>query len=79
MALSTETADQRDVDPVLNLWLAVLENAIDDLLGRNVIEQKKALHWFRSDDDCVGSFVFICNALDVDHLKMRKKILGLTK
>ena len=79
MALMTEEPDQTDIEPILNLWLAVLENAIDDLLGRNVIEQKKALHWFKSDDDYIGSFLFICVHLDVDYLKMRKKILRLTR
>jgi len=79
MALPTKPTDQTDIEPALSLWAAVLANAVDDLLGRDTIEQKKALYWFRSDDDFVGSFVFVCTLLDVDTVRMRKKILRLTR
>jgi hypothetical protein len=57
-----------------HLWAAVLDQAIQDALCEvpskegNVeyIFKKKALNWFFSRCEGIGSFLWICNVLDID-------------
>jgi hypothetical protein len=57
-----------------NLWAAVLEQAIQDAQCEiasykdkvEYIFSRNALEWFYSDGREIGSFLWICNILDID-------------
>ena len=55
------------------LWIAVLEQAINDL-KRGYSHSHTARTWFQSDREDVGSFFWICGLLGIDP-ESRKKIL----
>ncbi|MBF0295805.1 MAG: helix-turn-helix domain-containing protein [Magnetococcales bacterium] len=50
--------------PESDLWASVLEQALADLSDRS--HRRKALLWFSSRDDAPGSFLFVCDALNLD-------------
>ena len=47
------------------LWAAVLEQAIDDL-GRGYVYAGQAQAWFQSQNEGVGSFLWVCRMLNID-------------
>lgn len=51
-----------------DLWKAVLEQAFKDAQGRvGTYEHKKdARRWFRSNRKEIGSFLWVCEVLDLD-------------
>ena len=69
------------------LWKACLDEALSCLRGncdkhKNKYEshgyrnKQETLRWFRSDDEHVGSFVFVCDVLGLDYRAVRKVALG---
>jgi len=74
----------------LNLWCSVLHHACDEYVGIGVLvystpkaleEQKellrrRAAHYFKSDETGVGSFVWICDLLNMDPEKTLANILA---
>ena len=50
------------------LWAAVLEQAFEDAQARGLEDAKK---WFISEKSEVGSFLWICDALDIDPQALR--------
>ena len=74
------------MDPCKNLWMAVLEQAMEDILTgpahrRGKVEsifKNTALAWFHSDNEGIGSFLWVCEHLDIDphtvHHILTKKI-----
>lgn len=66
-----DTASHSSVER--DLWAAVLEQAIKDL--NDITEHPRAIAWFRSPGDDVGSFTWICITLDMDPEKTRRAIL----
>jgi hypothetical protein len=56
-----------------DLWAAVLEQAIKDL--DDITEHPRAVAWFRSPGDDVGSFIWICITLDMELSRVRGAIL----
>ena len=54
-------------DGYKNLWAAVLKQAVADAQKYvGSVAMEKACVWFRSESAAVGSFLWICNALDLD-------------
>lgn len=66
------------------LWAAVLQRAVDDVLARRAIRtdagtysrhQTSAYRWiFVVNNDEINSFENVCEILDLDPLRVRKKI-----
>ena len=58
------------------LWAAVLEQAIKDARGGRTyhIITEEARTWFRSQNEDVGSFIWICRTLDLDPSYVRGKV-----
>lgn len=68
--------------PEFKLWYAVLNRAIVDLKvskcgADNRIEttRQEAVRWFKSDENEVGSFLWICDILDLCPNLTRKTYL----
>jgi len=70
-------------NPYKNLWSAVLDRAMQDIKGiipgsekyreKKII--KEAEDWFGSDDRDIGSFLWVCEILDLQP----DKVLMLTR
>jgi hypothetical protein len=57
------------------LWAAVLERAVLDLdinpeITNNDLIINRTKNWFISKNENLGSFIWICNTLDIDHKKV---------
>jgi hypothetical protein len=63
--------------PEVNLWLAVLMRAIEDL--DNPDERGGTMEWFKTPGDEVGSFAWIAFVLDMDPKRLRERILARDK
>jgi hypothetical protein len=71
------------MNPELNLWCHVLQQAIWDVAGiKAKLPQKEiprlrrsARAWFLSSDETPGSFLWICHTLSLDVDAVRKRIL----
>ena len=57
-------------DEAQALWYAVFERAVDDLLDD--YERTPAARWFISNSIEIGSFIWICEQLDIDPQVVRK-------
>lgn len=66
------------------LWAAVLHQAVEDVRGRGYgifynhhkrLARYHAIEWFKSDRDGTGTFLWICDYLDLPAGKIRQKIL----
>lgn len=64
-----ETPEQR-------LYLALLECALHDLASRGPSTSAEARAWFESHDNRPGSFVYACDALNMDAENVRQWVLG---
>lgn len=64
-----ETPEQR-------LYLALLECALHDLASKGPHTRAEAREWFESLDTRPGSFVYACEALNMDAEKVRRWVLG---
>ena len=67
--------------PYRNLWAAVLEQAVKDVLQCTAsLDRERTLSWFESKRKDVGSFLWICNVLDLNPETIRMYIrLGMMK
>jgi hypothetical protein len=71
------------MNPELNLWCHVLQQAIWDVAGIKVkLPQKEiprlrrsARAWFLSSDETPGSFLWICHTLSLESTAVRKRVL----
>ncbi|MGE5817422.1 MAG: hypothetical protein ACM37Z_05315 [Deltaproteobacteria bacterium] len=71
------------MNPELNLWCHVLQQAIWDVAGiKAKLPQKEiprlrrsARAWFLSSDETLGSFLWICHTLSFDADAVRKRVL----
>jgi hypothetical protein len=60
-------------------WLAVLDQAVMDLRNRN---ERPALRyltqlWFTSDNHKPGSFLWVCDSLDLDASWLRRRLFAI--
>jgi len=60
--------DVPELDPVGQLWFAVLLQSIEDALSFSLDESTVAAakRWFRAAREDVGSFIWVCNAINLD-------------
>ena len=73
------------IDKYIRLWVAVLCQAISDVYKPKDYRdkddyykiKKEAHRWFLSDDWYIGSYLFICEAVDLDPWYWRKRVLCL--
>lgn len=71
------------MNPELNLWCHVLQQAIWDVAGiKAKLPQKEiprlrrsARAWFLSSDETPGSFLWICHTLSLEAPAVRKRVL----
>jgi hypothetical protein len=68
------------------LWVAVLEQAIIDLSGPNGVRggERRRLRtfsrlWFTSDNDQPGSFLWVCESLQLDPSWVRNQLAAVIK
>lgn len=64
-------------EAVLDLWRAVLMAALDDLSKLAGDHPESPWRWLASKDDGVGSFEFVCEALELSPQRLRKHLAGL--
>lgn len=64
-------------DNCRKLWTAVLERAIEDALrgGKYWIHRENARFWFLSENHELGSFLWICDTVNLDPSLLRKFVL----
>jgi hypothetical protein len=67
---------QRRMLPEAELWTEVILQAIDDLDRCTSSASRSARHWFASEDDGIGSFVWSCRVVDVDPSRVRSALAG---
>ena len=64
--------------PEVELWTEVILQAIDDLDRRTAIcsrsDHRSARAWFASDRDELGSFIWACQAINVDPNFIRSRL-----
>ena len=58
----------------VSLWAAVLHRAILDYKKGTGKVQESAQAWIESDENCVASFVWVCDIFDLNHKFAREKI-----
>ena len=70
-----------NIEPFKNLWAAVIERAFGDLrLENSPVENEEryyysAVRWFNDTENHeIGSFLWICELLEIDPGKIREKI-----
>lgn len=63
--------------PERDLIVAVLHKALTDCFLLNTIVQKDAIAYIKSDDEDAFSYIYICNILDIDYLRLRRIILSV--
>ena len=66
--------------PEVELWLAVLKRAVEDLAGHCLFEervriQQEITRWFTSQQKSQGSFEWTCQLLGIDSGATRRAIL----
>lgn len=50
-----------------NLWAAVLDQAIEDVRQYNGgFSMERAILWFESESNEIGSFLWVCSVLDLN-------------
>ena len=74
VASGTETNHR--LSPEVELWTEVILLAIDDLdrRPRSRSDQRSARAWFDSDAEDLGSFVWACQAINVDPNLIRSQL-----
>jgi hypothetical protein len=65
------------------LWLAVLDQALNDLTYTGYASRSEEIHahdsaylWLRSDSRSLGSFLFVCDVLGLDAAWFRKHLFA---
>ena len=69
--------DLPELDQYRSIWLAVLQQAIADLVTENVEEEiasRTARRWFKSDADGVGSFNWVCNVVNLERESVLQRV-----
>lgn len=69
------------------LWGAVLVQAVDDLTGANIGEPRYvwprlrhfARLWFESDSYELGSLSWICDLIEVDPERLRRRLFAIAE
>ena len=76
MHRAQEVKSRAVVDPVRELWAAVLQQGLEEALGRAADPRLKdpARAWIRATRDNAGSFLWVCAALDIDPDYVRGKL-----
>lgn len=73
-----ETASARPApapfDPYRRLWAAVAQQAVDDLHDTAVNLPGPARAWFRDERMFIGSFLWVCQVLELDPGCVRRKL-----
>ena len=60
-------------DTFKNLWLSVVKAAVEDYRGGNgPILHKDAESWLISNNEGVGSFIWVCEVLDIEPSYIRR-------
>jgi hypothetical protein len=67
---------QESIKPYRALLSAILERAVFDLYGTNSYENRMADVWITSRAKGSWSFIWVCQHLDFDHKKIKKKLLS---
>jgi hypothetical protein len=62
-------------DPERKLWANVLLQAVTDLNGRDLVA-RSARAWFRSNENSVGSLIWICHQMSLDPDAVRRRVLS---
>jgi hypothetical protein len=65
----------------VNLWVAVLECAVHDVVGSKVWQpsdddRREAIEWFLSSSITEGSFYWVCDALKLSQCAVRAALFG---
>jgi hypothetical protein len=60
-----------------HLWAAVLDQAIEDLTDRRIRDEVNVKAWFTSNEYVPGSFLWICDQLDLDASTIRRRVLEI--
>ena len=60
-----------------NLWLAVINLALDDLTATETPLQRSARAWFLSSNTNVGSFLWVCDRLGLESTAVRRRQFDL--
>ena len=63
--------------PEINLWMAVIEQAIGDL--DDPAERGGALDWLRDPQDAIGTFQWIAFLMDMDPRTLLSRVLARDK
>lgn len=79
-ALDDDIFHARKPEPNIQLWSAVLERAINDIIKKenavttSISDIRESKRWILSDDDDNYSFIWVCSQLNIDPALIRKKI-----
>jgi len=63
-----------DLDPCVNLWVAVLRQAAKNTRSKVVAVAASARHWLHTESTDPGCFVWICDSLNLDAGWVRNQI-----
>lgn len=80
-----DTRRSTERTPEKQLWLAILQSAIEDLgKGPGVNDRQfqrwaQTRLWIKDDDDSLASFVFCCQVVGIDPESLRKAVLDAAK
>lgn len=66
----------RGETPEQRLYLALLECALHDLASKGSHTRAEAREWIESSDTDAGSFIYACEALNMDADNVRRWVLG---
>jgi hypothetical protein len=57
-----------------DLWLAVINLALDDLTATETPLQRSARAWFLSSNTNVGSFLWVCDRLGLEPTAVQRRV-----
>lgn len=67
-----------DIDSCLRLWATVMYFAVNDLFSNSDRAKRSARAWFASKDHRPGAFLWCCDALSLNGVAVRERILNGT-
>lgn len=86
MARTLNSIPEYKKDPCRDLWSEVLRQAIDDYNNRSLINTHKSkvsqkdyyspARWFTDDRTDIGSFIWVCSVLGLEHSVAREHIMS---
>ena len=71
--LSSSTSSSPETACCRRLWASVVRKAADDLFSKNG-DRDKARAWFASESIQMGSFIWCCDVVDLNHEAVRDSI-----